>query len=84
MGFGIANQFQLSERTFLLIGGMTEAISSPIITAHHFAEVGLLYRDVGLPTGWTLAARTQSYKISESNLNPRTYSQTFIVLKRSF
>lgn len=83
-GAGMANQFQLTDRTYLQIEGMTEAISSPVINAHHFVELGLHYRDVSLPTGWTVAVRNQSYKISESNLNPRTYSQTFIVLKRSF
>lgn len=83
-GAGLLNEWKFTSRFSLIVEGMTEAISSPVITEHSFVEVSLFYRDEGLESGWTLATQLQSYTVSDSLKNNRTFEQSFVVLKRSF
>ena len=83
-GAGLWSQLQISQRFYLHLEGMTEAISSPVISAHYFAEVGLFYRDLGLSSGWGIAVQSQNYTVTDSLENTRRFDQTFYVLKRAF
>lgn len=83
-GAGLWNEWKLTSRLAFIIEGMTEAISSPVITEHSFIEVSFFYRDEGLESGWTLASQLQNYTVSDSLNNVRKFEQAFVVLKRSF
>jgi hypothetical protein len=83
-GAGLWNEWKITKRFAFQLEGMTEAISSPVITEHSFLELSLFYRDEGLESGWTLATQIQSYTVSDSLKNIRKFEQSFVVLKRSF
>ncbi len=84
VGFGLWNQLRISQRFYFQFEGMTEAISSPVITAHYYTEVGIFYRDLGLSSGWGAALQLQKYSVADSLQNARDFGQIFYILKRSF